>query len=130
MTPADLIANTIIQCGECTACCRNTMVILRDDETGYADTIVRVASGDQYRILQSRPNGDCVYLTNHGCSIHDHKPAMCREYDCREVYMAMIVAKTRRERRADIASCGDLKAVLRAGRKQLRNTTKVGMKGA
>jgi Fe-S-cluster containining protein len=37
-------------------------------------------------ILDRLPNGDCSYLGESGCTIHDRAPVMCRVYDCREVF--------------------------------------------
>lgn len=34
-------------------------------------------------MLKHKPNGDCVYLDENGCSIHDHAPWVCRMFDCR-----------------------------------------------
>ena len=40
-------------------------------------------------MLPHKPNGDCYYLTYGGdgrseCSIWDHAPTACREFDCRK----------------------------------------------
>jgi len=34
-------------------------------------------------MLAHTPDGDCVYLGEAGCTIHDHAPALCRAADCR-----------------------------------------------
>jgi Fe-S-cluster containining protein len=38
-------------------------------------------------ILKRRPNGDCVYLGENGCTIHDRAPTVCRVFDCRDAYL-------------------------------------------
>jgi Fe-S-cluster containining protein len=37
-------------------------------------------------ILDRLPNGDCFYLGEHGCTIHDRAPYECRMYDCRAMF--------------------------------------------
>lgn len=34
-------------------------------------------------VLDRKPNGDCIYLTENGCSIWEKAPATCRKFDCR-----------------------------------------------
>ena len=36
-------------------------------------------------MLAHKPNGECVYLANNGCSIHEHAPSLCRLADCRSL---------------------------------------------
>lgn len=36
------------------------------------------------RALQHKFNGDCAYLGESGCTIHETKPFACRLYDCRD----------------------------------------------
>jgi hypothetical protein len=40
-------------------------------------------------LLRHKPNGDCVYLGEHGCTIYDRAPAVCRRFDCRKYFLAM-----------------------------------------
>ena len=49
--------------------------------------------------LKQKPNGECVYLDENGCTIHDRAPAVCRAYSCVGQYMML----TRAERRRRIA---------------------------
>jgi Fe-S-cluster containining protein len=37
-------------------------------------------------VLDRRMNGDCIYLGEDGCTIHDRAPAVCREFDCRRLW--------------------------------------------
>lgn len=40
-------------------------------------------------ILQHKPNGDCIYLDREkGCTIHERRPVVCRELDCRLILEA------------------------------------------
>jgi len=36
-------------------------------------------------MIAHKANGECVYLDERGCSIHDHAPSLCRSADCRSV---------------------------------------------
>jgi hypothetical protein len=36
-------------------------------------------------MLAHKPNGDCIYLDEHGCSIHGRAPSLCRVADCRSI---------------------------------------------
>jgi hypothetical protein len=36
-------------------------------------------------MLAHKPNGDCIYLVESGCSIHDHAPSLCKSADCRSI---------------------------------------------
>ena len=82
-----------VPCGSCRLCCRISAVFLREDE--YADYdwswCVRTGADGQNRaigrVLTRKPNGDCVYLSDSGCSIHDHAPKTCREFDCRTLFL-------------------------------------------
>ena len=40
-------------------------------------------------MLDHKPNGDCIYLGVKGCTIHETRPKMCREMDCRNIFMGM-----------------------------------------
>ena len=34
-------------------------------------------------MLAHKPNGDCIYLYDTGCSIHNMAPSLCKSADCR-----------------------------------------------
>jgi hypothetical protein len=36
-------------------------------------------------MIAHKPNGECVYLKDGGCSIHDGAPSLCRVADCRSI---------------------------------------------
>jgi hypothetical protein len=36
-------------------------------------------------MIAHKPTGECIYLDEQGCSIHDHAPSLCRVADCRSV---------------------------------------------
>ena len=84
-----------VPCGGCTACCTNHEKVLltnADDPTRYDGHTqwIRLSSDPAGIIrlaLRHKPNGDCVYLGENGCTIYADRPYICRIFDCREAYM-------------------------------------------
>ena len=113
------LAPVDVPCGDCRLCCRRTTAVLlpeRGDDPARFET---QPLNDGSLRLKMQPNDDCVYLTEHGCSIHDRAPFMCRVCDCRNQH-AMYTRRQRREMlRAGLLD----KAVLRRGW-QLREMAK------
>lgn len=68
--------------------------------------------------LAHKPNGDCYYLTEKGCGIHSIRPAQCRTFDCRRMYLAYPKRK-----QADQLDAEDKLRieVWKQGKKMLRN---------
>jgi len=79
----------IVPCGDCHLCCR-LMTPIRpdkgDDPAQYQTAICLQIGKDPFLILDRKDNGDCVYLGEHGCTIWDRAPVVCREFDCRNTY--------------------------------------------
>jgi hypothetical protein len=74
-----------VPCNGCTLCCHGDAIRLlpQDDASAYL-----TEPHDHYPgqlMLAHKANRDCVYLGESGCTIHDKKPLMCREMDCRNV---------------------------------------------
>jgi len=88
-----------VPCGECNACCRSSYFIhIRPEET---QTLTRIPG----KLLSSAPglpegnvllgydeNGRCPMLIDDKCSIYEHRPLTCRNYDCRIFPAAGIAA--------------------------------------
>lgn len=76
-----LIINNV-PCDGCTLCCHKDRVRLlpADDETQYKTEPHPYLP--EARMLAHKPNGDCYYLGEGGCTIQTTKPQMCREMDC------------------------------------------------
>lgn len=76
-----------VPCGGCVECCRNSVIPLHptDDSTRY-DCYLTHFQGKDRLVLRQRENGDCVYLGENGCTIHDRAPLACRLFDCRRLY--------------------------------------------
>lgn len=117
-----MIESVVVPCGSCRQCCRNTLVALfpehGDDVASY-----RCAPSpglkDGRLALASKPNGDCVYLDDHGCSIHDRAPLLCRLFDCRRFF-----ARHSRAERRQLVKSGMVDAQLfEQGRRRLDTLT-------
>ncbi len=74
-----------VPCNGCTLCCQGDAVRLEPEDiaAGYQTEPHPYISGAL--MIAHKPNGECVYLNEHGCSIHDHAPVLCRSADCRSV---------------------------------------------
>ncbi|QYU68600.1 YkgJ family cysteine cluster protein [Leptolyngbya sp. 15MV] len=46
--------------------------------------------------LRRKPDGTCIYLGDGSCTIHERKPVVCREFDCRRFYASFTRAERRR----------------------------------
>lgn len=83
------MSDTVVPCNGCTLCCHNDLVRLLpgDDVASYHTEPHEIMPGE--RQLAHKPDGDCVYLTPVGCSIHHRRPRMCRTMDCRNIFRAV-----------------------------------------
>ena len=74
-----------VPCNGCTLCCQGDAIRLQpeDDASQYLTEPHPYAAGTL--MLAHKPNGDCIYMTNSGCSIHDRAPLLCRAADCRSI---------------------------------------------
>lgn len=85
-----------VPCNGCTRCCeRGGMVRLlpADNPADYQTEPHPLARGQL--MLAHKPNGKCIYLAEKGCSIHDRKPQMCREMDCRGIARSIGIEQAR-----------------------------------
>ncbi len=81
---------TAVDCGKCIACCNSSQFIhIRPEETGTLSRIRKdllVAAPGLPRghvLLGYDKNGFCPMMANGKCSIYEHRPLTCRNYDCR-----------------------------------------------
>ncbi len=72
-----------VPCDGCTLCCQGDAIrLLEEDDPGmYLNEPHSYIPGAL--MLAHKPNGDCIYISDNGCGIHDHAPALCRAADCR-----------------------------------------------
>ena len=79
-----------VPCGECRGCCRSSMFIhIRPEEK---ETLARIpkallfkAPGQPkgHKLLGYNDRGECPLFVDNACSIYEHRPQTCRDYDCR-----------------------------------------------
>ena len=79
-----------VPCGECTACCTSSHFIRIESDEG--DTLAHIPEALRFP-APGRPPGDmlmgydqrghCPMLVDNKCSIYDHRPRVCRSFDCR-----------------------------------------------
>ncbi len=115
-----------VPCNGCTVCCRSRDLIVIHPEDGdiLADydtqPITHPFTGEPAHALKHKPNGHCAYLTDEGCSIHERAPAVCKEFDCRKLYLRFLQGTNRAGRRKAMASGVRLnKQILVEARKRL-----------
>ena len=53
-------------------------------------------TGKPGHMLDHKPNGECIYLGSSGCTIHGRAPLICREFDCRKMYLKFSRAERKR----------------------------------
>lgn len=105
------IRQTDVPCNGCTRCCEGDAVrLLPGDDFGAYQTEPHPWLPGE-RMLAHKDNGDCIYLGEAGCTIHERRPQMCREMDCRLIAASM---SGRQAHRAGIHS------IYRRGRELLR----------
>ena len=76
-------------CDGCTLCCEGDAVrLLPEDYTNnYLTEIHPYLSGEL--MIAHKVNGECIYLKDSGCGIHDNAPVMCRIADCRSLVLKL-----------------------------------------
>lgn len=72
-----------VPCSGCTLCCQGDAIRLleEDDPESYTTEPHSYISGAL--MIAHKPNGDCIYLDDTGCSIHNRAPSLCKLADCR-----------------------------------------------
>jgi hypothetical protein len=88
-----------VPCGECNACCKSAYFIhIRPEET---QTLARIPQKILFPapglpkgnlVLGYDEKGCCPMLINNRCSIYEHRPQTCRNYDCRIFTAAGVLA--------------------------------------
>ena len=107
-----------VPCGRCTACCQGDVILMHPemgDQASDYETEEIPINGQLADVLKQKDNGDCIYLGAQGCTIHERAPAICREFDCRDLWRRL---GSRAERRRMVAAGMVSKDVLDAGRER------------
>ena len=114
------IPREIVDCGECRLCCQSHNLILvsedfGDDPSHYVCTPLEGQPG--FFQIAVRENGDCHYLGENGCTIHDQAPNMCQAFSC-----ISFARKVKRKQLQEGFRDGYIDAaVLKRGRELLRD---------
>ena len=93
-----------VPCGTCQHCCKHEWIILKPEEGDIVelyDTVDIVSPLTQLpaKALRHKENGDCIYLSASGCTIHGRHPSVCRGFDCRRFYLqTQTMPRTERRR--------------------------------
>lgn len=84
-----------VPCNGCTLCCRGDAIRMQDDDVvAEYETVPHPYIKEAY-MLAHKENGDCIYLTESGCSIHERAPSLCRTADCRNIALKLDFVKAR-----------------------------------
>jgi hypothetical protein len=92
--PSPSAQHTEVPCAGCTECCRSNQGLFLHPEQGdeVESYRFRVAAGRDGRdvfLLETTPEGACVYLGPEGCTIYERRPLLCRSFDCRKHYLIL-----------------------------------------
>ena len=74
-----------VPCNGCIKCCLNDAIRILPHENPANWLTEPHPYLPGALMLAHKDNGECIYLDRGGCSIHDLKPQVCREMDCRAV---------------------------------------------
>lgn len=113
-----------VPCGSCQACCQREWIIL-DPAAGdvielyETEDAIDPKSALPAKALAHKPNGDCFYLAPGGCSIHGHRPHMCRIFDCRVHYLNTVKMPAS-ERQRQLRAHPNVKRIHEIGRAMLK----------
>ncbi len=76
---------TYVPCSGCTLCCQGDAIRLTEEDNPEDYLTEPHPFIPNALMLTHKPNGDCIYLNDNGCSIHGRAPALCRTADCRSI---------------------------------------------
>lgn len=84
-----------VPCGSCTMCCEKLTPFLTPEEVAsgrYPLSLIQPSADQQSAIpeigpivsLYRNPSGGCGMFVDGRCSIYEHRPTSCRQFDCRK----------------------------------------------
>lgn len=123
--PAKSIHNASVPCNGCTLCCRGDAISIHpelgDDASQYQTVphFIPELAAKGTLMLAHKPDRSCVYLGAGGCSIHGSAPALCREFDCRQLVRRLGYTKARKAVKKGMLSAGAIRRgfeLLQAGK--------------
>ena len=110
-----------VPCNGCTLCCHGDAVrILPHEDARRWQTEPHPYMAGAL-MLAHKPNGDCVYLGDGGCTRQADKPQQCHEMDCRRIAQAVTKARAKK-----LDARGGMKIeIWRRGHELLRSNAKL-----
>lgn len=79
------LKTVFVPCNGCTLCCKGDAIRLTEEDN-LSNFLTEPHPFIQGALmLAHKPNGDCIYLNESGCGIHDSAPSLCRSADCRSI---------------------------------------------
>ena len=82
---AKKIKSIFVPCNGCTLCCQGDAVKIEKEDINKGYQVEPHPYQRDVSMIAHKENGDCIYLTRNGCSIHDNAPLLCRSADCRSL---------------------------------------------
>ena len=84
-----------VPCGSCSLCCEKLSPYLTPEEVAsglYPLSLIQPTHGQQLTVpnigpivsLYRKKDGGCGMFVDGKCSIYDHRPISCRQFDCRK----------------------------------------------
>jgi hypothetical protein len=74
-----------VPCNGCTLCCQGDAIRLTEEDNPKEYLTEPHPYIPGAPMLAHKPNGDCIYLIENGCSIHNRAPSLCKSADCRSI---------------------------------------------
>lgn len=107
-------ASSSVPCGTCTLCCHGKVFLSADEDAAHLNVVVDARmDGKRLRRLVTKADGECGHLQDGRCTVYEHRPRICRTFDCRDHYH--LPAAERRRREAILTSPRD-RAIIARGR--------------
>jgi len=74
-----------VPCNGCTLCCQGDAIRLEEEDRALDYKTETHPYIPGALMIAHKPNGECFYLNEQGCSIHSWAPSLCRSADCRSL---------------------------------------------
>jgi len=73
-----------VPCDGCTACCYYPGIVIDEKrDRRNLPHLLTERDPDGKLVLRQRSDGACIHLGAQGCTVYQHRPAICRGFDCR-----------------------------------------------
>ena len=73
-----------VPCAGCSACCYyDGIPVDKKRDSRRLPHLLTERTCDGGLVLQRRADGACIHLGAQGCTVYEHRPSVCRSFDCR-----------------------------------------------